>query len=109
MGLLSRLLGEGSEREIRRLEPIVQEINQLEPEMERLSAEGLRAKTDEFRARISEALDGVAGEPRKAAAPEGLDDPLPPPWASAWRRSATSSQGSTTPPTTTPTRITTTG
>ena len=77
MGLLSRLLGEGSEREIRRLEPIVQEINQLEPEMERLSAEALRAKTDEFRARIAEALDGVAEEPRKAAAQEVLDDLLP--------------------------------
>ena len=77
MGLLSRLLGEGSEREIRRLEPIVQEINQLEPEMERLSAEALRAKTDEFRARIAEALDGVAEEPRQAAAQEVLDDLLP--------------------------------
>src|SRR3990170_2426174 len=77
MGLLSRLLGEGSEREIRRLEPIVQEINQLEPEMERLSAEALRAKTDEFRARIAEALDGVAEESRKAAAQEVLDDLLP--------------------------------
>ena len=77
MGLLSRLLGEGSEREIRRLEPIVQEINQLEPEMERLSAEALRAKTDEFRARIAEALDGVGEEARKAAAQEVLDDLLP--------------------------------
>src|SRR3990172_5788813 len=77
MGLLSRLLGEGSEREIRRLEPIVQEINQLEPEMERLSAEALRAKTDEFRARIAEALEGVGEEAGKAAAQEVLDDLLP--------------------------------
>src|SRR3989304_4179741 len=77
MGLRSRLLGEGSEREIRRLEPIVQEINQLEPEMERLSAAALRAKTDEFRARIAAALDEVAEEPRKAAPQEALDELLP--------------------------------
>src|SRR3989304_72026 len=77
MGLLSRLLGEGGERESRHLGPTVQEFTQLEPEMQPLSAEGIRAKTDESRARISEALDGVAEEPRKAAAQEVLDDLLP--------------------------------
>jgi len=77
MGLLSRLLGNTSEREIRRLEPIVQEINRLEPEMERLSDEALRAKTDEFRARIAAALQGVPEEQRQAASQEALEELLP--------------------------------
>jgi len=77
MGLLSRLLGDASEKEIRRLEPVVQEINRLEPEMERLSDEGLRAKTEEFRARIAATLEGAPEEQRKAAAQQALDDLLP--------------------------------
>ncbi|MDQ7850542.1 MAG: preprotein translocase subunit SecA [Armatimonadota bacterium] len=77
MGLLSRLLGHTSEREIRRLEPLVQEINRLEPEMERLSEEALRAKTEQFRARIAAALRGVPEEQRKAAAQEVLEELLP--------------------------------
>jgi len=77
MGLLSRLLGNTSEREIRRLEPIVQEINRLEPEMERLSDEALRAKTEEFRARIAAALQGVGEEQRQAASQEALEELLP--------------------------------
>ncbi len=77
MGLLSRLLGHSSEREIRRLEPLVQQINGLEPEMERLSAEALRAKTEEFRARIAAALRGVEEEQQKAAAQQVLEELLP--------------------------------
>ncbi|MCS7285552.1 MAG: preprotein translocase subunit SecA [Anaerolineae bacterium] len=47
--LLSTVLGESNERELKKLEPLVQEINSLEPEMERLSDEELRKLTEEFR------------------------------------------------------------
>ncbi len=77
MGFLGRLLGDVSEREIRHLEPVVKEINRLEPDVKRLSDEALRGRTEEFRARIAAHLADVAEEGRKAAAAEVLDELLP--------------------------------
>src|SRR5208283_3283133 len=45
------------EREIKRLQPRVQAINALEPEIQKLSDDQLRAKTAEFRARIQDRLN----------------------------------------------------
>ncbi len=57
-------LGDSNEKELRRLDPIVDQINQLEPETQGLSEEQLRAKTDEFRARLAagETLDDIMPE-----------------------------------------------
>jgi hypothetical protein len=55
MKFLSRL-GDSNEKEIRRLEPTVARINELEPEFTVLSDDALRAKTEEFRARLREQL-----------------------------------------------------
>ncbi len=60
---LIRLFGSSNERQIRRMRPIVAQINELEPAMQALSDEALRAKTDEFRRRLAEG--------------ETLDDLLP--------------------------------
>ena len=38
-----------SEKEVKRVQPIVNKINSLEPEMEKLSDAELRAKTDNFK------------------------------------------------------------
>ncbi|MFC1977742.1 preprotein translocase subunit SecA [Chloroflexota bacterium] len=43
---------DSNERELKRLEPTVDQINSLEPEFERLSDADLRAKTDEFKTRL---------------------------------------------------------
>jgi preprotein translocase subunit SecA len=48
---LSRL-ADSNEREVRRFEPIVARINDLEPEYSALSDAQLRAKTDDFRGRL---------------------------------------------------------
>jgi len=48
--------GDPNKREIEKLSGHADEINALEPEFESLSDEALRAKTDEFRARLSVAL-----------------------------------------------------
>jgi len=45
-------LVDSNERELRRLQPIVAEINSLEPEFEKLSDAELRAKTEEFKSRL---------------------------------------------------------
>ena len=49
MGLLNKIVGTHSEREVKRVIPIVDKIESLEPEMEKLSDEELKGKTDEFK------------------------------------------------------------
>jgi preprotein translocase subunit SecA len=51
---LAKVFGTSNEREVKRMRPLVEEINGLEPKMEQLTDEQLRAKTAEFRARIQE-------------------------------------------------------
>jgi preprotein translocase SecA subunit len=53
--LLRKLVGSKNDRELKRLRSVVAEINRLEAELSGLDMDGLRAKTDEFRARIAEA------------------------------------------------------
>ena len=64
LGALRRVIGDENERQLRKLWPLVEAINRLEPEMERLSDAELRAKTDQFRARLGdgETLDDLLPE-----------------------------------------------
>lgn len=50
--LYTKLTGDPNEKEINRLKPMVEEINALEPEIQKLSDAQLRAKTEEFKARL---------------------------------------------------------
>jgi preprotein translocase subunit SecA len=61
--LFSGLL-DSNEKELKRLHPLVEEINTLEPEYEQLSDAELRAKTDEFKTRLAdgESLDEILPE-----------------------------------------------
>ena len=61
--LLGKVFGTKNEREIKRLLPNVEAINALEPQMQGLSDEQLRAKTDAFRARIQERLSKLQDDP----------------------------------------------
>jgi preprotein translocase subunit SecA len=54
--LLGKVFGTKNERVVKALMPQVQAINVLEPQMQKLSDEELRAKTNEFRQRIQERL-----------------------------------------------------
>jgi len=45
-------LVDSNEKELKRLQPIVNRINELGPEFERLSDDALRARTDEFKSRL---------------------------------------------------------
>ena len=58
------LFGTHSQRELRRIEPIVKQIESLRPEMIALSDDELRAKTDEFKKRLTEGetLDDILPE-----------------------------------------------
>ena len=61
-------LGESNEKVVKKLQPLVKEINSLEREWEKLSDEGLRSKTQEFRSALQRGKD--------------LDDILPEAFAS---------------------------
>ena len=54
MGLLKSIFGNYSEKEVKRVMPIVNQINALEPEMEKLTDSELRRKTDEFKKQLAE-------------------------------------------------------
>ena len=47
-------LVDSNEKQLKKLQPVVEQINQLEPELEKLSDAERRAKTNEFRARLKE-------------------------------------------------------
>ena len=61
--LLGKVFGTKNERELKRLMPQVEAVNMLEPQVQQLSDDQLRAKTDEFRRRIQERLAGIPDEP----------------------------------------------
>jgi preprotein translocase subunit SecA len=61
--LLAKVIGTANDRELKRIQPLVAEVNAKEPEIRQLTDEQLRGKTVEFRGRL--------------AAGETLDDLLP--------------------------------
>lgn len=64
MSLITKIFGTHSEHEVKRVEPLVDQIEALEPEYEKLSDEELAHKTVEFRERLAngETLDDLLVE-----------------------------------------------
>src|SRR3712207_3063478 len=57
MGIFDRILRAGEGRKVKALQSLVPDVNALEPEIERLSDDALRAKTPEFRTRLDNGAD----------------------------------------------------
>ena len=64
MSVFTKIFGTHSEREVKRIIPIVDKIEALAPEFEKLTAEQLQAKTPEFKERLAngETLDDILPE-----------------------------------------------
>ena len=64
MSLITKIFGTHSERELKRIAPLVDKIESLRPEMMELSDDKLRAKTEEFKKRLKdrETLDELLPE-----------------------------------------------
>ena len=64
MSLVSKVLGNHSDHEIKRIMPLVRKIEGMEEEMRAKSDDELRAKTDEFKERLAagETLDDILPE-----------------------------------------------
>ncbi len=62
--MLAKVFGTKHDRDIKRMQPTVAAINALEPQIQPLSDQQLRAKTEEFRARVAdgETLDDLLVE-----------------------------------------------
>ncbi|TET74678.1 MAG: preprotein translocase subunit SecA, partial [Dehalococcoidia bacterium] len=61
---LTSIMGDSNEKELKRLQPVVDKINAIEPDFEKLSDDELRAKAAEFKSRLAE------GESPDALLPE---------------------------------------
>ena len=64
MGILSKVFGTHSERELKRIMPLVDKVEALRPTMQALSDEELRGKTEEYKKRLAngETLDALLPE-----------------------------------------------
>ena len=64
MGLFSKIFGNYSEKEVKRIMPIIEKINGLEPEISKLSDEELTAKTNYFKEELAKGktLDDILPE-----------------------------------------------
>ena len=64
MGFMSKLLSFGSDKDLKRYYKIVDQINGLEPQFEKMTEEELRGQTDKFRERYAngESLDDMLPE-----------------------------------------------
>lgn len=62
--LLTKVFGSRNDRTLRRMRKVVEQVNQLEPQIQALSDDELKAKTEEFRARLAkgEALESLIPE-----------------------------------------------
>jgi preprotein translocase subunit SecA len=75
---LAKVFGTSNERAVKRMLPVLAQINSFDEATKQLSDAELSAKTTEFRARIAAALEGITDdEPRIAAEKAVLDELLP--------------------------------
>jgi len=75
--VLTKIFGSRNERLLKQYSRTVSRINALEPEIAALSDEQLRAKTGEFKGRVSEAVSRVDEDRRTQALADALEDLLP--------------------------------
>ena len=75
---LTKVFGSENQRYLKRIQPIIVRINEIEPSVQKLSDEELRARTAQFKERVAQAVSGsVDKEDRKRREQEILNELLP--------------------------------
>jgi preprotein translocase subunit SecA len=80
---LTKLFGSSNQRYLKSLQPLVEQINELEPSVQKLSDEEMRARIVELREQVKGAVGDLAGRDERAKAErkrrtqEALDEILP--------------------------------
>ncbi len=77
IGFLLKLLGDPNEKKIKHMMGVVERINALEPEFEKLTDDELRAKTDEFKAILAKRPTSDNEKADRILEKEALDAILP--------------------------------
>ena len=76
--LLTKVFGSSNQRYLKSVQPLVDQINELEPAIKKLSDEQLRARTAECKEKLQQAGVGVTDmDERKRREREALDEILP--------------------------------
>ncbi len=60
--LVKKIFGSSSDVFLKKVKPVVDQINALEPSVQKLSDEQLQAKTGEFKQRVADALEGITNK-----------------------------------------------
>src|SRR4051794_36308253 len=75
---LTKVFGSSNQRFLKSINPLVDKINSLEPEVQKLSDDELRTRTAAFKDRLQKAVAGVTDkEERKRRERTALDEILP--------------------------------
>ena len=76
--VLTKIFGSSNDRFLKSIQPTINQINALEPDIKKLSDDELRQKTQQFKDRIAKEIEGIADkDKRKARTQEVLHDILP--------------------------------
>src|ERR687883_66768 len=76
--VLTKIFGSSNQRYLKSIQPIIDRINELEPSVQRLSDDELRARTAEFKEKVARAVANASDlEERKRREREILDKILP--------------------------------
>jgi preprotein translocase subunit SecA len=70
--------GDPTKKTVDQYRPLVEQVNALESQFAALSDDALRAKTDEFKARVAQAISGIDDEaPKRKAEQDALNELMP--------------------------------
>jgi preprotein translocase subunit SecA len=75
---LAKVFGTSNERAVKRMLPVLAQINSFDESLKPLTDEQLSAKTIEFRARIAAAIEGITDDEARIAAEKAILDELLP-------------------------------
>ncbi len=76
--LVKKIFGSSSDIFLKKVKPIVAQVNELEASVKKLSDDELRAKTQEFKDRVARAVDGIADkDERRKREQDALHELLP--------------------------------
>src|SRR5258705_8101014 len=75
LNLIKKIVGTKNDREIKRIRPYVDEVNGLEQDYQGLSDAELKARTDQFKARLADATASLKQELEEARAESASAEP----------------------------------
>ena len=75
--LIARIFGTRNERQVKRLRPLVEQINALEPQVAALDEAQMRARTEVLREKVRERVAAAPEEEREAEEKAALNELLP--------------------------------